>query len=397
MTRHLPRQAGATLVELMVALVIGTVIVLALMIVTSRFESGKRQSGAATDLSMAAGNIAYDLDRQIRSAGSGYLQSYPQALGCTLNVSRTGVGQVLPGPAAFPAPFATVPQQVRLMPFLIHAGLGNGGSDVLAVMSGTAGVGKVYMPLKPAGVQSTQLSMMSTVGLRRNDMLLLIENNRSCLMTQVGTGFTQSATSSLVPLGGLYYAASVNGVAVSDYALNDIPSVLNMGNASDNPPQLTLYGIDGGFNLQSYDLLQTNGNQQVSTVLTNIVNMRALYGVDTNGDGKVDLWVKPTTSGYRVADLTAGTAVAQSTLANIRAVRIGLILRSDRIEAGASQPVVSASTVKLFSDLGSTLEYTHTVAAADQYQRFRAVDFTVPLRNALLLPSGSALTTQVTP
>jgi len=386
-------QQGATLIELMVALVIGTVIVLALMIVTSRFESGKRQSGAASDLSMSAGSIALDLDRQIRSAGSGFMQSYYRALGCTINASRL-IGatntQLLPRTAAFPSPFGSVPQQVRLIPFLIYAGIGNGGSDVISVMSGTSGVGEVGMQLKPGTAQSAQLAMTSTVALRPNDMLMMIESGRPCLLTQVDASFVQSASSSLLPLGGAYYASTVNGVAVSDYGANDLTYVLNMGNASDNAPQFTLYGVDSSYNLQAFDLLSTNGSVGATTVLSNIIDMRALYGVPNATTGDID-WKSPAVSPYTAAELSNGSAAAQATLASIRAVRIALILRSERIEAGPGTANVTGNKIQMFADQG-TLEIDHALSATEQNERFRLVEFSVPLRNALLLPTGIVAT-----
>jgi len=383
-----PRQSGFTLVELMVSMVIGMAIVLALMTVTARFESGKRQNGSANALSLNAGYVAYDMDRAARSAGSGYLQSYKQVLGCTLNASRGG--QILPSPAAFPAPFSSVPQQVRMIPFLIHAGAGAGGSDVLAVISGTSGVGEAAIGIKPGAAATAQLGLLSTVGLRAQDMLLMIEAGKPCLLTQVASNYVFNSGSSLLALGGSYYAATVNSASVTDYGDG---SVLNLGNGADNPPQMTLYGILGS-DLVSYDLLRTDGTQNTQLESSGVVDLRALYGIDSDDDGVVDTWVEPTDANYTVGALTDGSQNAQQHLARIRAVRVGMFIRADRIEkstGNVTKDAISPPTLTMFADLTNDPRYTRTLSDTERLERMRVIEITIPLRNALLLPNKNTL------
>jgi type IV pilus assembly protein PilW len=52
-----------------------------------------------------------------------------------------------------------------------------------------------------------------------------------------------------------------------------------------------------------------------------------------------------------------------------------------------SQPektAVSPATLTLFADLGSPLSRSHTLSSSDQLMRWRTVEFTVPLRNAMI-------------
>ncbi|HEY4080186.1 MAG TPA: PilW family protein [Burkholderiaceae bacterium] len=396
--KRTPACTGFTLVELMVAMVIGMAIVLALMTVTARYEAGKRQNGASNDLALNMGFVAADMDRLIRSAGSGYVHSYSLTLGCTLNVSLNGA-QLLPGVSAFPAPFDSVPKSQRLVPVLIYAGLGAGGTDVLAIKSGMSGVGETAILTKPGAATSTQLNLVSTAGLRENDLLLMVQNTaqerRPCLLTQVATGFKPSAGSTLLPLGGSYYAPVVNSVAVADFDGPDL-NLMNLGNASapdGNAPQMLLYGIGANNTLFSYDLLQTSGSVSAVPQADGVVDMRALYGIDTNGDGNVDTWVKPTDAGYTAASLSDGTAQAQQKLTQIRALRVGLIMRSDRVE----KTPVSPTVLNLFTDLGSGLAYPRPLTDSERLQRLRVVEFTVPLRNVLLLPRPLPVPTQDTP
>ena len=154
---------GFTLVELLVAMVLGLVLVLALSGIMIRHDGGKRTAISTNDLSIGSSYVSYTLDRELRSAGSGFTQNWRDTFGCLVHVARGGT-QILPRTSAFPAPFAGVPQQVRLAPLLIHAGAGADGSDVLAVATGAAGVGETPIRVQPASATATDLRVTSTIG-----------------------------------------------------------------------------------------------------------------------------------------------------------------------------------------------------------------------------------------
>ena len=67
-------QAGLTLIELMIAILISMILSIAVMKVMSTFEGKRRTLGSSSDLD-SAGNLAmFQLDRWIRSAGTGFVQ-----------------------------------------------------------------------------------------------------------------------------------------------------------------------------------------------------------------------------------------------------------------------------------------------------------------------------------
>jgi type IV pilus assembly protein PilW len=111
-----------------------------------------------------------------------------------------------------------------------------------------------------------------------------------------------------------------------------------------------------------------------------VVELRALYGVDTNNDGTLDGWRDPGVAPYTTAALLAGTPAAQQNLNSIVAVRIGLILRTAETERDAVAP----ATIVLFADLAEALQQTRTLTTAERAYRHRSVEVTVPLRNVLL-------------
>jgi len=375
-------QSGFTLVELLVALVIGLALTLALATITLRSEIGKRVLTAGNDMAQNTSFITYELDRVLRSAGSGFAQSWSLTAGCPLNVSQNGA-QILPRLAAFPAPFATVPTAVAMAPVLIHAGVGTGGSDVLAVMTGAAGLSEAQIRIAPQSATADSVRIDNTIGSRGND-LVLIAQAAGCMVQQVAAPFNGGPTP-LLGFGGAYAAPVINGLALTSFGAGGAVDVMmSLGNVTGNRPMFQLIGIGPNATLVSYDLLRLDGTDATPAQAEGIVDIRAVYGFDNTAvpDGTIDAWVVPTNALYTVAALTARTAPAQDRLKRIKAVRIGLVLRSDRIEKEA----VSPASLTLFGNVPGVVPYVLTLSSDQQRQRFRIVEFTVPLRNVITVP-----------
>lgn len=366
---------GFSLIELMVTLAIGLVLTLAISMMVARQESLRRGGTSGNDLTSNAAYAGYLLDRELRSAGAGFSQASSDNYGCDLNVSRNNA-QLLPSTTAFPAPFATVPQTYTLAPLIVHAGRGAGGSDVIAVATGNSALSESALPVSPKSAAAGQLKLANTLGIRGGDLVLLSQAGVGCMVQQVSNGFAGSSAQVLT-FGGAYAANTINGVSLAGFS-NGNAFVSLLGNITGNRPRIMLFGIGDNATLFSYDLLKLSSSN-AEALVEGVVDMRVLYGVDTVRTGleQVTSWIAPTTAGYTAADLTAGTAVAQTNLQSIYAVRVGLILRSDLIE----KTDVTPATLTMFSDLGAGVTYTYTVPAGTANQRYRVVEFTVPLRN----------------
>jgi len=374
-------QRGLSILELMVALAIGLIIVLATTGVMMRSEAGKRTTTSTNDMNQVATYLAYTLDRSVRSAGSGYVQRWQQVFGCQMHAVRSG-GTMLPRPGAWPAPFTTLPTSPRIAPAVIFAGASDGGSDVLAVMTGNAGYSESGSAVLPGSVTASDLRLRNTLGFNSNDLVLLYDDTAGCVLQQVQSPFTGS-TSQTLPFGGTYSGGEVDGVNLTSLGLGNTMYTIAIGNVvTENQPQFQYFGVGASNTLFSYDLLQLGTSDASLPMADGVVELRALYGVDTNDDGMVDSWESPATSPWTAAELLDGTSAAQLNLRRIMAIRIGLVLRSSLME----KDVVSPSSLTLFSDLPISVQYTHTVTATEQKSRHRTVEVTVPLRNLLLLP-----------
>jgi type IV pilus assembly protein PilW len=376
--RH-PRARGFTLVELLVAVAIGLALTLAVTLMLTRYESGRRTLTSVNDASIGGAYVSYLIDRSVRSAGSGFMQSWVNAGGCRLMASRGGT-QVLPRTEPFRAPFASVPQEVRLAPVVVYAGAGTGGSDIIAIQTGSSGLGEAPMPILPGSVTTDDLRLAATVGLRGGDLVLVYQDTTNCLFQEVRAGFTGGADQQLL-LGGTYADSDIAGVELINMGAADPAWVVPLGNTGAARPQFQLIGVGANATLVTHDMLQMDGTDTVVAIADGVADLRVRYGVDSDDNGRVDTWVDPASAGWRGAELQSGSEAARQNLARILALRVALITRTQVPERPDEGPV-SPDKLVLFPDLDA---YERTLTPDERQLRWRVLDFTVPLRNPLLL------------
>ncbi|SDX62733.1 type IV pilus assembly protein PilW [Collimonas sp. OK242] len=397
------RQGGFSLIELMVVIAIVLVMSLAIFGVMSTSEGKKRTLTSVNDINQSGNFALFQLEKALRNAGSGFSQSYTQSFGCRLfayqkQATPGNTGVVLPFPGATMAnPFntlnATVSGSYVLAPMIIASGATTPGmsgktSDALIVMAGAAGYGEVPTAFANTAT-STQLNLQSTLSFNPNDFVLVADEAGSagslpCMIQQVDSGFTASGNATALPLAGAYYASSIKAKDGTVRNLVDFSNdalAMGIGNPAGNPPSFQLFGVGDNDVLLQYDLLQGGTYDTPIPIADGVFEMHALYGVDTNNDGLVDTWVDPSTTGYDYATLESGTIAANQTLLTIKAIRLGLIMRTSLPEKA---PATTGPLV-LFSDLGTTLTFKRALSAAEQNYRYRIIESTIPLRNSLLL------------
>lgn len=372
---------GMTLVELLVAMAVGLVLTLAVTSIVTVGESHKRTTSAVNDMGQSGSYAAYLLDRAVRGAGSGFVQSTQPAdrgvFGCKLNVAA-----MLPRAVgtAFPAPFAgflpSAQNTLRAAPVLIAKSQSDAGSDVLVVMSGYGAAGGVSRPVTDPG-SATTLSLDNTVGFSVGDLALVSQSGvDNCLLEQVS-----AIAGKVLTLGGTYYTAGPSTL-ISTLAASTSTYVTPLGNKAAGSLQMQMFGVGDNNTLFSYDLLQGSGSDTSQAVADGVLQLRALYGLDANGDGVIDGWAAPDATGYDIATVMTTPA----TMRQIIAVRIALVMRNTNYEKSA----VSPASLTLFADAknaaNESLEQTVSLSSDDQHYRYRVIDSIVPLRNMLLLP-----------
>lgn len=388
---YVGRAKGMTLVELLVAMAIALVLTLAVTSVISIGQAHRRTTTSTNDMEQTGAYAAYLLDRVVRSAGSGFTQSWKDqgVYGCKLIASRGGTA-ILPRGSTFPVPFAGFlgnaagAANLRMTPVLIHSGASAGGSDVLMVMGGNAPAGDVPRPVRSFDTGTTSLRLDNTIGLKPGDIGLVSQNGATdCLIEQVSSTFADGAGVQLLPLSGTYYTAGASN-QLQTLASSTSAFFTPLGNAGVSNLQFQLYGVGDNNTLFRYDLLRQNGTDSPEAVADGVVAMRALYGLDTDTNGAIDTWVDPAATGYDPATMmTAPTKQRQ-----VVAIRIALLMRTSLLEKpNADGNKVSPGSYVLFSDIDA-LKKTINLSADEQNYRYRVVDFTVPVRNTLILPTS---------
>jgi type IV pilus assembly protein PilW len=379
-----------TLVELLVAMVIGLFVTLVVSTLLVAGENHKRATTATNDADQTGTYAFYALDRALRGAGSAFSESAYQkdrgVLGCKLNAAN-----FLPRTAAFPAPFATAfltgaTNNLRVAPVLIAQNQSDGGSDVLVVMGGSGAAGGVSRAITGTG-SATSLVLDNTVGFATSDIALVSQSGTTdCLLEQVS-----SIASPTLNLGGTYYTANGTATNLATLAGSLSTYVTPLGNALANNVQFQLFGVGADNTLYSYDLLQNQlkvqgtGADTSQAIADGVIQLKALYGVSAAGaPGVLANWASPGDAGYDITTVMTTPLTIQS----IVAVHVAVVVRGEYYDKNLVSPTTLTFFAGYTNAAGASLSQNINLNAAARHYRYRVFEFTVPLRNMLLLAKG---------
>jgi type IV pilus assembly protein PilW len=380
---------GMTLVELLVAMVIGVGIMLAVSTLLVAGENHKRTTTSTNDAEQTGAYAFYELDKAVRGAGSAIAESaFPSdvgVLGCRLNA-----GGFLPRAGAFPMPFASnfltgATSTLTVAPILIGQHMSdNATSDVLVVMGGSGAGGGVSLPVYGVG-NATTLDLQNTLNFAQYDLVLVSQSGTpDCLVEEVAS---TTATSLTLNTGYPYYTAGAT-TSIGTLAASLASAVTPLGNAAVNNVQFELFGVSTKNTLYSYDLLQNqlkvglSGADTSQAIADGVVQMNAIYGIEsTTTPGVIATWAGPGDPTYDIVSVMASPA----TMKTIIAVRIALVVRGEYYDKNLPSP----SSLTIFSGYtnagGTSLSQVVPISATNRHYRYRVFEFTVPLRNMLLL------------
>jgi len=362
------------LIELMVGMLISLICVLAIMAAFAVFEGKKRTTTSGDDAQQNGSYTLYELERQIRTAGSGLVQGKSYSVwGCPITALTS---------AAMPAPFnnaaLNLPATTQVIPVLIASGGAN--PDVISVMSGNPAlqVFKVGVTSTPS---PTTIVVGNTFGLLTGDYLLGTMTTGACAIGQI-TPTSPSELVTNISTTNITLAAAVPPVAGLANAVN----VFDLG----QQPVFSLFGVDPSTNsLVEFDQLKraANGGATPLPIADGIVQLKALYGIH-DGTGvadepsyAVDKWVAPT-GAWAVSALTANTAAAQAAITQITAIRIAVVSQSRLPERTSDYAGPPTPTLMLFPDL--TASGLNTSVVINTQYRYKVYDTTIPIRNAFI-------------
>lgn len=308
---HRRTQLGMTLVELMVALVLGLLTTLIVAQVMINAEGQRRTTTNTTDAQINGASALYLLGRDLQAAGYGLI-SKSTVRGCPVRWANGN----------------TAVSNLALTPVSISTDA-NGNSVIRTLSSGN---GDFAVPVAvsdgrlPDVLASSGFQVQSNLGIQSGDLLLATpptwDASNWCLIFPAGTITTATG----IPISGISEAAVSDeqkaefggfGPEVfpsGGYALES--TVINLGAT----PDLREYRVDSN-TLQVRRLLDTGAWGDWQTLTPGVVRLVALYGMDTSvpADGRVDAYT----------DTTPSTADNWSRLLT---VRIAVVTRSAQFE-----------------------------------------------------------------
>ncbi len=298
-------QAGFSLIEIMIGLVIGLIATLVISQVMSVFEGQKRATTGSADAQTNGQVALYNIQREMQIAGypllpSGVDKTADSALKCTsLAIDHS----------ASPDPLAGVTgvDPVTITDGVAVAGVSN-ASDTITVRYGSSAMGGV--PTKITGATGSLLTLPTNFGCAVGDVTFAT-NGVACAMSTVTAKAAAGVTPQTVTL------KSATGAGVN-------AKLACLGNWN----QVT-YAVSNGN-------LQRNGVDSVSGV----VNIHAQYGIAATADSnQVTQWVDATG-----AFAPASLGLAPPARNRIKAIRVAVIARNPKMESAVITNACSSRT-----------------------------------------------------
>jgi type IV pilus assembly protein PilW len=376
------REAGMSLIELMVGAAIGLIGIVIITHIYLTNEQHKRATTAAGGAQTNGAIALYALERDIRQAGFGLNSSYAFQCNCD-SITNNGCSAIqyyYDTKYSFPpnGSILNARNSISMYPFIItgFAGPGGNGPDTLSVFYGsdneralsTVLIDNMTTPgadIKPDG----------TAGFEAGNFAVL-QNGTTCALYQI----TGVVTESLKHDANLWNPAG--GGTLPTWA-KDSTRIFNLGSR----PVWKTFGVkyDATNNI-NYGKLQVTDQFRFLTeglvtqdLMDGIVDLQAQYGKDTNGDGVVDVWTKVLPAGGLGANFDANDIM------QVIAVRLAVLARDDHYNkpstpGGACEATTAANRPTWSGGAFLTFDAAGALPSCYKYRVFETV---VPLRNMI--------------
>lgn len=368
------RSRGVTLIEVLVGIVIGMVGMLVIFQTVSVWDARTRVSTSSGDAQISGSLAMFNLERDIRLAGMGFGTAGSAELGCVVNSYDN---------AASGAGAALVLRPVNI----VFGGEGTAVPDTIEVMYGDS---PYFAKLQQftGGSTSQMTASPSKYGFKRGDVVVMTNASNNCNLVQI-TDDTAADDSSLTFGTGTYtdfYTGAATPVRWNSASASAPPiSAGNLYNLGPSPRD-DLWSV----NTSSGTLAYVNGMGANPTesfgVAEGVINLKAYYGCDANGDGKIDN--------------TEWQNTAPTDWTRVRAIRVALLVRGQDYSAPpASNPeapnfkspnpsylgIGGAMTLFAMTNVDGTPDSGDVGPNPNnwRYYRYRVYEKEIPLRNMM--------------
>jgi type IV pilus assembly protein PilW len=357
-------QRGFSLVEIMVALVIGMIGILIIMQVARTAEAQRRLTTGEGESQNSGALGIYSLERDVRQAGYGF--SSLSVIGCPLSIPGRTLSRFVP---------------VVINPPAVEIPAGDTGTDTLLVAYGSSEgspEGDTINTVMPLGGNVQEIGLMSAANFKvldgKGEWILAapMEPENGCALA-------------LARIATVNKAAST--VTVPGLAAGEGENLFGLGFT----PRIVGYAIRGG-NLTTCDYMQSDCSQAGNwmAIANGIVSLRAQYGRDASLPRGIDTWDQeaPDPADFSPPDQEKFACA----WARIAAVRLALIARNG--EPAGRECVSDASKCPT----RAAPSWSGSVAASDnpdpdeveidlsanadwQRHRYQTYETVIPIRN----------------
>ena len=383
------KTSGFSLVELLVGMLVGLIGTVVIFQIFAVAEGQKRTTTSGGDAAQSAAYALFSLERDLRMAGQGF--NNKGLLGCSIRV----YGDMSPPPKS---------RLQGLVPSVVTVGIGNApdslsisyiSSDVVnppaALQASVTGNGAITVD----SLGFTQVGdVMVLSNLKNGNINVVAGVPDQCSMFQVTSipvGTTQLGHN---PVPGTYVAP---GLFVKPITLNHAsgldnglspsltfpPGVLDTGgyvyNMGNSPLVSATYFVNTTTNrLMRRDDMGNTANP--IEIADGIVQMKVLYGIDTNGDNQIS-----------TSEWTNATPATPLAWQRLRAVKLALVARSALKEK--ADPVTGLCTTTTVQPLwygagASGADIPLDVSADPNWKcyRYKVFQTVAPIRNMAWMP-----------
>ncbi len=362
---------GVSLIELMVGVAIGLIGIVSIFQAVTVWTKHTQTTSSGGDAQVAGTLALFNIERDLKLAGHGFGRAASGIMGCNVQT--------------------TVPGVVNMRPVEITASGPAGSPDTVSVFYGDSS----FFVEEGDFVNSTATTKkLPRLGSYRNGDVAIVAGPAasaatSCMMIEITDDTDPNGWVSHTPAGGYvsFYSASA---AVARFNTASSPAfgvgkIYNLGPT----PHYDVWSVSNRGTLSSVDLL---GLVPPAQVAEGVVNMKAEYGYDVNGDGRI-------VNAEWMATLPVGADWKR-----VLAIRVAFLVRSRQFErngdtsaSGTAAVTPTALNPAYFSVPGPSKNFLmtnvdgtpdgFTDADADpnnwRYYRYRVYERVIPLRNML--------------
>lgn len=349
------KQMGISLVELMVALVIGLVTALVIQQVMSVFEGVKRTSASGADAQVNGAVALITLERDIRQAGYGLLAGQGSLCPLGINIYYNG---------------ATIANGGTMLPMRIIDG-GTGPDTIELAYSNTDFAAVPMTIVKNMPTPSAEITADNPGGLKQSQVFLVAgkEGSKVCTLMQMSQDPQKTRNGwNLQHNSGQYLYNPPNPTQVfsnaPQYTIGDV--VVNMGSYVSRRYQIS----NGRLN----EIHAITG--ATTPIVDQIVDLQAQYGIANTGSQQITQWCNAR------ADSSCGdwSNPTSNDIPRIRAVRVAVVARSVQYE----KDLVSPASLTLWEKDGNGDDPpVLTLDNEARHYRYKVYSTIVPLRNVI--------------